>query len=84
MCSVAWSADVWYIVAWRDDYIDLANTYLFVEAQNMNDDDTALDGGADVGPVNFWMHSHFSDVSVSLNENLVSPPPNTHKPHWSV
>jgi hypothetical protein len=29
-----------------DDYIDLANTYLFVEAQNMNDDDTALDGGA--------------------------------------
>ena len=40
----------------------------------MDDDDTALDGGADVGPVNLWMHSLFSDVSVSLNENLVSPP----------
>jgi hypothetical protein len=50
------------------DYIDLANTYLFVEAQIVDDDDTALDGGADVGPVNF------SDVSVSLNEKLVSPP----------
>jgi hypothetical protein len=24
--------------------------------------------------VNLWMHSLFSDVSVSLNENLVSPP----------
>jgi hypothetical protein len=39
-----------------------------------DDDDTALDGGADVGPVNLWMHSLISDVSVSLNENLVSPP----------
>jgi hypothetical protein len=58
--------------AW-DNYIDLANTYLFVEAHIMDDDDTALDGGAHVGPVNLWMHSLFSDVSVSLNENLVSP-----------
>ena len=57
-----------------EDYIDLANTYLFVEAQIVDDDDTALDGGANVGPVNLWMHSFFSDVSVSLNENLVSPP----------
>ena len=39
-----------------DDYIDLANTYLFVEAQIVNDENTALDG-ADVGPVNLWMHS---------------------------
>jgi hypothetical protein len=51
----------------------LANTYLFVEAQNMDDDDTALDGGADVGYVNLWMHSLFSDASVSLSENLISP-----------
>ena len=57
-----------------DDYIDLANTYLFVEAQIVADDGTALDAGADVGPVNLWMHSLFSDVSVSLNEKLVSPP----------
>ena len=49
-----------------DDYIDLANTYPFVEAQIVDDDDTALDGGEDVGPVNLWMHSLFSDVSVSL------------------
>jgi hypothetical protein len=57
-----------------DDYIDLANTYLFVEAQIVDNDDTALGGGEDVGPVNLWMHSLFSDVSVSLNEKLVSPP----------
>jgi hypothetical protein len=45
-----------------------------VEAQIVDDDDTVLDGGEDVGPVNLWMHSLFSDVSVSLNEKLVSPP----------
>jgi hypothetical protein len=53
-------------------YIDLANTYLFVEAQIVDDDDAAFDGGENVGPVNLWIHSLFSDVSVSLNENLVS------------
>jgi hypothetical protein len=57
-----------------DDNIDLANTYLFVEAQIVDDDDTVLDGGADVGPVNLWMDFLFSDASVSLNEQLVSPP----------
>jgi hypothetical protein len=56
-----------------DDYINFADTYLFVEAPIMDDDDTALDGGADVGPVNLWIHSLFSDVSVSLNKKLVSP-----------
>jgi hypothetical protein len=40
-----------------DDYIDLANTYLFLEAHIVDDVDAALDGGADVGPVNLWMHS---------------------------
>jgi hypothetical protein len=35
-----------------DDYVDLANTYLFVEAQIVDNDDTALGGGEDVGPVN--------------------------------
>ena len=50
------------------------STYLFVEAQIVDDDDAAFDGGEDDGPVNLWMHSLFSDVSVSLNEKLVSQP----------
>jgi hypothetical protein len=37
-----------------DDYIDLANTYPFVEAQIMDDDDTALDGGADLPGVSLY------------------------------
>ena len=62
------------VIGAEDDYIDLANAYLFVEAQIVDDDDTALDGGEDVGPVNLWMYSLFSDVTVNLNEKLVLPP----------
>ena len=49
------------------------NTYLLVEAQIVNTDGSNLDRDADVGPVDLWMHSLFSDVSVSLSEKLVSP-----------
>ena len=57
-----------------DDYIDLFNTYLFVEAQIVNTDGSNLEPDTDVGQVDLWMHSLFSDVSVSLSEKLVSPP----------
>jgi hypothetical protein len=52
-----------------EDYIDLFNTYFFVEAQIVNTDGSDLDADTDVGPVNWWMHSLFSDVIVSLSEN---------------
>ena len=52
----------------------IVKTYLFVEAQIVNTDGSNLDPDTDVGPVNLWMHSLFSDVNVSLNEKLVSPP----------
>jgi hypothetical protein len=50
---------------------DNGYTYLFVEAQIVKTDGSDLDPDTDVGPVNLWMHSLFSDVSVSLNEKLV-------------
>ena len=53
-----------------EDYIDVFNTCLFVEAHIVNIDGSTLDPDTDVGPVNLWMHSLFSDVCVSL----VSPP----------
>jgi hypothetical protein len=57
-----------------DDYIDLFNTYLFVEAPIVNTDGSNLDPDTDIEPVDLWMQSLFSDVSVSLSEKLVSPP----------
>ena len=57
-----------------EDYIDVFNTCLFVEAHIVNIDGSTLDPDTDVGPVNLWMHSLFSGVCVSLSEKLVSPP----------
>ena len=56
-----------------EDYIDLLTTYLFVEAHIVNTGGSNLKPDTDVGPVDLWMHSLFSDVSVSLNEKLISP-----------
>lgn len=57
-----------------EDYLDLANTHLFVEAYITKADGSTFDADSDVGPVNLWMYSLFRDVYVSLNEKFVSPP----------
>jgi hypothetical protein len=57
-----------------EDCIDLFNNYFFVEAHIVNIDGSDIDADTDVGTVHLWMHSLFSDVSVSLSEKLVSPP----------
>jgi hypothetical protein len=62
-----------------EDYINVANTHLFVEAQITKADGSALDVDSDVGPVNLWMHSLFNDVSVSFNGKFVSPPTSTYR-----
>lgn len=61
-----------------DDYVDLANTHLYVRVQIVNADGTNLTNDATVGPVNLWLHSLFSQVDMSLNEKLVSPSTNTY------
>ena len=40
----------------------------------MKSDGTNIDVDADVGPVNLWLHSLFGDVTISLNEKIISPP----------
>ena len=60
------------------DYLDFSNTYLHVKAKIVNVDGTDLAPGVDVAPVNYWMHSLFSQVDVSLNDVLVTPSENTY------
>ena len=45
-----------------------------MEAQIVNTDGSNVDPDTNVGPVDLWMHSLFSDVRVSISEQLVSPP----------
>ena len=61
-----------------DDYIDLANTYLYVQAKIVKEDDTHLTATDVAVPVNNWMHSLFSQVDVSLNETLITPSSQTY------
>jgi hypothetical protein len=61
-----------------EDYLDLANTFLYIRAQIINGDGANLPGDANVGPTNLWLHSLFSQVDMSLNEKLISPSSNTY------
>ena len=54
------------------DYIDLANTQLFVRAQLLCGDGTPIDNTNRVAPINLFLHSLFSEVDVKLNDTLVS------------
>ena len=49
--------------------LDLNNTYLHGRAKITQ----ALAENTDVAPINYWLHTLFSQVDVSLNDTLISP-----------
>ena len=61
-----------------DDYIDFANTMLYVRAKvtRANGDNLAAD--AAIAPVNLFLHSLFSQVDISLNGTLITASTNTY------
>jgi len=59
-----------------EDYIDYANTYLHVRAKITQADGTDIANNAPVGPVNLFLHSLFSQVS--LNGTQITPSMNTY------
>jgi len=61
-----------------EDYIDLANTMLYVQAKITQQDGSDLGGDARVGPVNLFLHSLFSQVDISLNGTQVTASTNTY------
>ena len=61
------------------DYIDLKNSYLHVKANVLRANGNRPPGDAPAfAPVNYWMHSLFSQVDVLLNDVLVTPSENTY------
>ena len=61
-----------------EEYLDFANSHLYIKAKI-----TAPDGGniaddAEVGPVNNFLHSLFSQVDISLNGTLITSSTNTY------
>ena len=60
------------------DYIDLANTQLYVRAQLVKNNNNHVDANDHVGPVNLFLHSLFSEIDLKLNDTLVSSTNNTY------
>ena len=61
-----------------EEYLDLAKTQLFVKAKITKANGTDLTENKEVGPVNLFLHSLFSQVDVSLNERLIFSSTNTY------
>lgn len=60
------------------DYVDLANTQLYVRAKITQGNGDPINGTDHVGPVNLTLHSLFSEMDLKLNETLVSSTNNTY------
>ncbi|XP_054709203.1 uncharacterized protein F54H12.2-like [Uloborus diversus] len=61
-----------------EEYIDLSQTQLYVNAKIVKSDGSPIAKDAKIGPVNLFLLSLFSQVDVSLNENLISNSSNTY------
>lgn len=61
-----------------EDYIDLAQSQVYVKLKITKGDGGNLDNDENVGPINLLLHSLFSQVDVSLNDKLISQPTNTY------
>ncbi|CAH3025314.1 unnamed protein product, partial [Porites evermanni] len=57
-----------------DEYLDLARTQLFVKAKITKANGTAIDADTQVGPVNLFLHSLFSQVDITLGKMDVANP----------
>jgi hypothetical protein len=60
------------------DYIDLANTQVYVKAQLVQGNNAPIDHNHHVGPVNLFLQSLFTEVDVKLNDTTVSSTNNTY------
>jgi hypothetical protein len=61
-----------------EDFIDCANTWLYVVAKITAPNGDNLPDGEQVGPVNLFMHSLFSQVDIKLNDKLITSSSNTY------
>lgn len=61
-----------------EDYIDFANSYLYVKVKILRADGTDAVADDTVGPVNNFLHSLFSQVDIALNGTQITSSTNTY------
>ena len=60
------------------EYIDLANTQLYVKVDILKGDNARIDDKSEVAPVNLLLHSLFCEVDVKLNDVLITSTKHTY------
>ena len=60
-----------YIAGAENDYLDLNDTFLYLQLKVMEKNTSALAAGADVVPSNFFFNSLFSDITLTINDTVV-------------
>lgn len=61
-----------------DEYIDLPHTAIHIIAKIKVDETLSGSVQAEVGPVNNWIHSLFSQIDVYLNQRCITTPSNNY------
>jgi hypothetical protein len=80
LASLAPGAPIEFAISGNtEEYLDLFNTFLHVKAKvTLGNGNNLPAGDVEVAPVNYYMHSLFSQVDVSLNDTLVTTSENTY------
>ena len=65
-------------------YVDIANTYLLIQAKVVRGVGTDHAADTQVAPVYNWLHSLFNQMDVFINDMLVTPSSNTYPFHAYV
>jgi hypothetical protein len=60
------------------DYIDLSHSLICVKAEITRSNGEPLEATSQVGPVNLFLHSLFSDIEIKLNDVLITNSSNTY------
>ena len=60
------------------EYIDLANTQLYLKVDILKGDNARIDDKSEVAPVNLLLYSLFCEVDVKLNDVLITSTNNTY------
>jgi len=67
-----------HVSASSEEYLDLSQTHIHVQAQITQGDGTNLARDAAIGPTNYWLHSLFSQLDIQLNDKLVTDSSHTY------
>jgi len=80
--SLADGTAIEYVVGGSgQDYIDLQNS---TDKSTTSTSTDNIDKSNNVGPINLWLHSLFSEVDMKLNDTLITSSNNTYLEHLSA